>query len=83
MYVMDKYLLSVEALGVFEQQAKAKGSETTENYKSVIELVTKKIFSPKALQHQKVYLGKSLYKPQESNIHEFIFWVKDMVDYPK
>ena len=39
------------------------------------------VFPLKALQHQKIYLSWGLFNPLDSNIHEFVFCFKKIIEY--
>ena len=43
--------------------------------------LTTHFFPLKELQHQKIYLGWGLFNPWDSNIREFVFCVKNIIDY--
>ena len=68
-----------EALRVFEQKARERGMETNTNYELDTEDLISHSFPPKALQLQKKYLSRGLYKPCETKIQYFICCIDEMV----
>ena len=79
MYAMTNNILSGEAFQVFEQQAWSIGKETKINYKLVIKGLTNNFSPHMALQRQKMYLLRGLFKPCYFRIREFICLVNEMV----
>ena len=57
-----------EYLQVFEQKDQEWGVETKANYEFWMKDLISHIFPPKALQRQKRYLRREIYKPCSTNI---------------
>ena len=65
----------------FEQKTRYRRKETNENYELVMKDMISNFFPSKALQHQKRYLQRGLYKPCDTNIRDFICRIEEMVEY--
>ena len=70
-----------ESLWVFDQKTRERGTESNSNYELVIKDLIANFFLPKALQRQKRYLQRGLYKPRDINIRDFIWKIDEMVEY--
>ena len=66
---------------MFEHNTREAGTETNKNYKLVIQDMISNLFTPKALQHQKICLHRGLYKPRKINICDFIFRINKIIGY--
>ena len=62
-----------EAIRVFEQKNRDRGTETNMNYELVIKELTTHFFPRKEIHIQKRYLRRGLYKPRDTKIRDFIF----------
>ena len=80
--IISKLILR-EALRVFEQNNWDRGTETNSKYELLIKYVITHFFPPKAIQRQKRYIQKGLYKPRETKICEFIFRIAEILEYLK
>ena len=78
---MTSNLLFIEALHVFEQKTPERGTETNANYELFMKDLITHVFLSKALQRQKRYLQRDLYKPRNTTIRDFICRIDKMVDY--
>ena len=70
-----------EYLQVFEQKDQEWGVETKANYEFWMKDLISHIFPPKALQRQKRYLRRGVYKSCDTNIRYFICHIDKMVNY--
>ena len=68
---MTRNLVVGEALRVFEQKTQDRGTETNANYELVMKYLITHFFPPKALQSQKIYQKRGLYKTCDKNIRDF------------
>ena len=57
-----------ESLQFFEKKARERGTETNANYELAMKDLIYHFFPPKALQHQKRYLRRGIYKPCDTKI---------------
>ena len=80
---MTRNLVIGEALWVLEKNTHERGTETNANYKLVMEDLITDLFPPNALQRQKRYLRRGVYKTHKTKIWEFICRIEKMVDYLK
>ena len=80
---MTRNLVVGEALQVFEQKARERGTETDANYELVMKDLISHFYPPKALHRQNRYLRRKLYKPRGTKIQYFICRIDDMVEYLK
>ena len=78
---MTRNLVFGEAFRFFDQKTLERGMETNANYGLVMKDLTTNFIPPKALHIHKIYLRRGLYKPHETKIWSFIFWIDEMVDY--
>ena len=69
---MTGNLVIVESLRVFENKSRERGMKTNANYKLVMKDLISHLFHSKALQRQKRYLGRALYKHHDTNIRNFV-----------
>ena len=69
-----------EALQVFEQKAQERGTETNTYYELEMKDIISHFSPPKALQRQKRYLRRGLYKPCDTKIRYFICCIDKMVE---
>ena len=65
----------------FWSEGLKKEKDKNANYKLVMKDLISHFFPPKALQRQKRYLRRGLYKPCKTKIQDFIYWIDDMVEY--
>ena len=80
-YRMTWNLFIGEYLQVFEQKTQYQGTYTNTNYELVMKNLITYLFPPKALQRQKRYLRRGLYKSWGTKIREFICKIGGIVDY--
>ena len=80
---MISNLVVREALQVFEQNTWERGTVTNAHYGLVMKDFIGHLLPPKALQLQKRYLRRGLYKPHDTKIRYFIIRVNKMVDHLK
>ena len=78
---MTRNLVVGESLWVFEKNTWDRGTETNANYKLVMKYFITNFFPPNTLQRQKRYLQRWLYKPRNTKIRDFIFYIDKMVEY--
>ena len=78
---MTRNIVVGEALWVFEQNNRDRVTETNASYKLVMKYLISHFFPPKALQIQKRYLQRGLYKPRGTKIQEFVSQIDKMVEY--
>ena len=70
-----------EALQVFEQKSRERGTEKNANDDLVMKYCIYYFFPPMELQCQKNYLRRGMYKPHDTKIRYFICFIDDMVEY--
>ena len=80
-YAMARNLLAGEALRVFNQKATANGTETDVHFKSTTQGLVEHFFPPKALQREKRYLCRGLYKPKDCPVRDFVCRVNEILEY--
>ena len=78
---MKHNLMIGESLQVFKQKTWDHGTKTNKNYNLVMKYLIIHFFPPKALQRQKRYQRRGIYKPHGTKIREFIYRIDDMVEY--
>ena len=76
---MKHNLMIGEYLQVFKQNTWYCGMDNNSNYDLVVKDVISQFFPPKALQRQKRYLPRGLYKTRDINIREFIFAIDEII----
>ena len=77
---MTRNLVIREAIQVSEKKKWDWGTEINSNYELVIKNLIIHFFPPKAIQRQKIYLCKGIYKPCYTNICEFICRIDEILD---
>ena len=76
---MTSKLFVGEALHIFEQKNRERGTEKNSNYKLVMKDLISHFYPPKSLQIQKRYPRRGLYKPCDTKIRYFICQIDEMV----
>ena len=77
---MARNLIIGKSLLTFEQTTRKRGSETNANHRLVIQDVFIHFFSPKLLQHQRIYLCRGLHNPHDTKIRKFICRVDEIAE---
>ena len=77
---MNQILVVREAILFLEQKTQDRGTGTNTNYKLAMKDLITHLFPPKALQCQKRYLRRGVYKYYKKN-QNFICRVEEMVEY--
>ena len=78
---ITRKLVVGEALRVFEEKTLVRIIETNADYELVIKYFIARFSPPKALQLQKRYLQRGLYKPCDTKIREFVCHIDNTVEY--
>ena len=69
---ITRNLVVGEAVQVFDAEDLREGTETNANYKLFMKDLIYNLFMPKAIQRQKRYLQRGLYKTHDTKIRDFI-----------
>ena len=72
-----------EALQVFENKARERVMKTNTNYELVVKDIISHLFPPKAIQLQKKYLSRGLYKLHDTKIKDFVCKIDKIIEYLK
>ena len=80
---MMQNLVIGESLILFEQKAQERGAETNAIYKLLMKDLISHFFPPKALQRQKRYLRRGMYKPRVTKIRYLISHIDNIFEYLK
>lgn len=80
-YTMARRLIFGDTLAVFNKAALDKGTESSENFESVLKEVSKHIFPQRALAYQKRYMRRYMRKPKDMSTRSFAARLSEMNAY--
>ena len=80
-YALARRVLQGDALSAFDRAAISTGNETVENLKTVFNELKKHVFPLNAYQRQRHFLNRSLKKPKEQPIREFMTRLTELNEY--
>ena len=80
-YGITQNLVIVKSLLLFNQKTQDQGEQINSNHELAIKGIITHFFLPKALQCQKRYLIRGIYKPRDTKIRNFVCTIDKILKY--